>query len=77
MSKPNSHHKIGYIEFLPIKQEYELVKKDWKNERSQRFFLENQTDEEFNIYIAMMQQNIILISIIKDCGEKRIISRNG
>ena len=47
---PSSQHKIGYFEFLPTKQEYELVKDDCADEISQRFFSNDQTDEDYEIF---------------------------
>ena len=45
-SKSFSQHKIGYIEFLPTKQEYELVKEDWADEKSLKCFSGNETYED-------------------------------
>ena len=45
-----SRHKLGFIQFLPIKQEYEFIKEDWADEMSQRFFSENTTSEDHEIF---------------------------
>ena len=41
MLTPSSQYKIGYIEFLPTKQEYELVKENCVDEISTIFLRES------------------------------------
>ena len=50
MQNPYSQHKIGYIDFLPTKQEYELVKEDWADEKSLNCFSGNEMDEDYEIF---------------------------
>ena len=50
MSTPYSQHEIGYIEFLPTKQEYELIKEDWEDEKSHKCFSENQIRKDHEIF---------------------------
>ena len=81
MSKPYSQHnysqhKIGYIEVLPTKQEYELVKEEWADKISQRCFSGNDTYKDHEIF---QDESIkyFFYHHFKDCLEKRKTSRNG
>ena len=76
MSTPSSKHKIGNIDFLPVKQEYELVKKTGQM-KYYKNISEGMKRIEIEKYFTMNQCKIILIIILKSCLEKRNTSRNG
>ena len=42
MLSSSSQHKKGNIDFLPTKEEYELVKEDWADKISQNCFSGNE-----------------------------------
>ena len=46
----SSQHKIGFIDFSPTKQEYELMKEDWTDEISQKCFSGNKTYEDYKLF---------------------------
>ena len=45
-----SQHKIGNVDFLPTKQEYELIKEDWADEKLLKYFSGNEIYEDYGIF---------------------------
>ena len=50
LETPYLQHKLGLIDFLPTKQEYEFVKEDWADEMSLRFFSGKTISEDHEIF---------------------------